>query len=53
MTLVKVAEQVANELTSQFEVSYMVPDGENPSDRIEITTKRKNVKVQAPTRVAN
>ncbi|MCC7010685.1 MAG: VWA domain-containing protein [Acidobacteria bacterium] len=51
--LIKAAEQVAGELTSQYEISYLLPDGVDPSDRIEVTTKRKNVKVQAPTRIAN
>jgi VWFA-related protein len=51
--IVKVAEQVANEITSQFELSYTLPDGVDPSDRIEVTTKRRNAKVQAPTRIAN
>lgn len=52
-TIVKVAEQIANEITAQFEVSYALPDGVDPSDRIEVTTKRRNAKVQAPTRIAN
>jgi len=51
--LLKVAEQVADELAAQYEVSYVLPDGTDPADRIEVTTKRKNAKVQAPSRIQN
>lgn len=52
-TLMKVAERIADELMAQYELSYLLPDGVDPTDRLEITSKRKNVKVQAPTRIAN
>ena len=46
-------ERIADELMAQYELSYVLPDGVDPTDRLEITSKRKNVKVQAPTRIAN
>ena len=51
--LVPTAESVADEIMAQYEVSYLLPDGVEPSDRLEVTTKRKNVKLGAPTRIAN
>jgi VWFA-related protein len=51
--LIKISEQVADELSSQYEISYLLPDDVDPADRIDVTTKRKNAKVQAPSRIAN
>src|SRR5262245_23324224 len=52
-TLLKAAERIADELLAQHEVSYALPDGENANERVEVTTKLKDVKIQAPTRIAN
>jgi hypothetical protein len=52
-TLLTAAEQIADELMAQYELSYALPDGVDPSDRLEVTTKRRNARVQAPTRIAN
>jgi len=51
--LVKTAEQIADEIMAQYEVSYVLPDGTEPSDRLEVTARRKNVKLAAPTKIAN
>lgn len=51
-TLTKIAEQISQELLNQYQLSYVVPDGVKPSDRLEVSTKRKGVKVNAPSRVA-
>jgi hypothetical protein len=50
--LVKAAEQIAQELLNQYEVSF-AGDGLKSGDKLELSSKRKNVKVNAPTRLAN
>ena len=52
-TLLKTAEALATELLSQYEVSYTLPAGTNPSDRLEIETKRRDVRIFAPRRIPN
>ena len=52
-TLTRVAEQISQELLNQYQVTYVLPDGTKPSDRLEVATKRKGLKVNAPTRIAN
>lgn len=52
-TLNKVAEQISQELLNQYQLTYVLPDGTKPSDRLEVATKRKGLKVNAPTRIAN
>jgi VWFA-related protein len=51
--LPKIAEQISQELLNQYHLSYTLPDGVKPSDRLEVTTKRKGVKVNAPSRIAS
>ena len=46
-------QQVATELLNQYEITYTLPSGTKPNDRIAVTTKRKGVTVRAPTRIAN
>ena len=46
-------EQLANELVNQYEISYTLPPGTKPSDRLQVTTKRRNVTVRAPQKIAN
>ena len=52
-TVNKVAEQISQELLNQYQLTYVLPDGAKPSDRLEVATKRKGLKVNAPTRIAN
>jgi hypothetical protein len=53
-TLLQAAAQIADELNAQYELSYTVPDGVVvAADRLEVTSKRQNAKVQAPTRIPN
>jgi VWFA-related protein len=49
-TLVPALQQVAKELLNQYEITYLLPEGVKPSDRISVSSKRKGVKVQAPSR---
>jgi hypothetical protein len=42
---------VANELLNQYRITYTLPAGTKPSDRLNITTSRRGVTLRAPTRV--
>lgn len=43
--------KVAGNLRHQYELTYTVPDGVKPNDRLSLSTRRKNVKLLAPTRL--
>ena len=45
-------QQVANELSGQYRITSMLPDGVNPSDRLEVKTKVKDVTFRAPSRMS-
>ena len=49
--LAAIAEQIGKELLNQYQLSYVLPEGVKPGDRLEVTTKRKGVKVNAPSRI--
>jgi VWFA-related protein len=51
--LVKTMQSLADELLAQYEISYTLPAGTKASDKLQVTTKRKDVKVYAPTKIAN
>ena len=46
-------QQVASDLLNQYEISYTLPAGATPNERISVTTKRKGVTIRAPRRLAN
>jgi hypothetical protein len=46
-------ETLAAEIKNQYEITYVLPAGTKPSDRVQVTTKRKNVTLHAPQRIAN
>ena len=50
VSMAKSVELIADELLNQYEVTYAVPDGTKPSDKLSVSTKRKNVNVFAPNR---
>jgi hypothetical protein len=50
--LVKAAEQICQELLNQYELSF-AGEGLKPGDKLELLSKRKGVKVNAPTRLPN
>jgi VWFA-related protein len=52
-SLMPTMEKLGAELVNQYEISYTLPAGTKPSDRVSVTSKRKGVTVHAPTRVAN
>jgi len=43
--------EIAAHLIYQYRVTYVLPDGTKPSDRLEITTSRKGVTLRAPQRI--
>lgn len=46
-------ERLAAEIKNQYEVTYVLPAGTKPSDKLQVTTKRKNVTLRAPQKIAN
>jgi hypothetical protein len=52
LTVVPTLEQLARELKNQYEITYVPrPDGK-PGDKLQVTTKRRNVTLRAPQRIA-
>jgi len=41
------------ELKNQYEITYVLPEGTKPSDKVQVSTKRKNVTLRAPQKIAN
>jgi hypothetical protein len=52
-TMRPVMQQVALELLNQYEITYTLPVGARPNERVSVTSKRKGVTVRAPTRIVN
>jgi VWFA-related protein len=52
-TIIKIMEQLAQELQSQYQITYTLPADVKPSDRLDVSTKRRGARVYAPTRIAN
>src|SRR5687767_2059730 len=50
-TLVPAIERIADELLSQYALTCVLPPGVKPNDKLSISTKRKNAKIQAPARL--
>jgi hypothetical protein len=46
-------ERLAAEIKNQYEITYVLPAGTKPSDRLQVTTKRKDVTLRAPLKIAN
>jgi VWFA-related protein len=44
-------QHLASELLQQYRVSYTLPAGARPSDRISVSVTRKGLSVRAPTRI--
>jgi hypothetical protein len=45
--------RIFNHLSSQYVVTYTLPDGVRPADRVAVSTSRKDVKLIAPTHIPN
>ena len=44
--------KIANSLLQQYLLTYTLPDGVNPSDRLSVSTSRKGITLTAPSRIA-
>jgi VWFA-related protein len=51
-TLISTLENIANELLHQYEITYTLPAGQKPNEKISVESKRKGVTVRAPSRIA-
>jgi hypothetical protein len=51
-TTVKAFMEIADELLAQYEITYTLPAGTKPNEKLQVTSKRKDVKVNAPTKLA-
>lgn len=49
----KVMQQLAGELAAQYKISYVLPDGQKPADRLAVTIKRRGVTLRAPSRISD
>jgi hypothetical protein len=45
--------RVAAHLQNQYELTYILPDGTKPNDRLQLQTSRKGVKLLAPERISD
>lgn len=43
-------QEIAEELNRQYLITYMVPAGERPNQKISVSTRRRGVSVRAPSR---
>ena len=50
--LVPAMRQIARELGHQYRIVYELPAGVKPSDRVSVTVKRKDLRIQAPSRIS-
>jgi VWFA-related protein len=46
-------QQVADDLSGQYLITYVLPDGVKPSDRLSVSMKRRGVTLRAPSRIAD
>ena len=44
-TLVPALERMADELLNQYAISYMLPDGAKPGDKLSVSSTRRGVKL--------
>jgi hypothetical protein len=44
--------RIADSFEHQYQLTYTLPDGVRPSDRLSVSTSRKGITVTAPTRIA-
>jgi von Willebrand factor type A domain len=49
--VLKALQQVADDLLSQYAITYVLPDGVKPNKRFNISTKRRGVTLRAPSTI--
>jgi VWFA-related protein len=47
----KATVSIASDLLNQYKITYTLPAGTDPSDRLNVTTSRRGVTLRAPTRI--
>ena len=47
----RMPEMLGDELMHQYLVTYTLPDGVKPSEKLSVSVKRKGVTLRAPTRI--
>jgi VWFA-related protein len=47
----RILQQIAGEIGSQYKITYTLPEGQKPSDRLQVTTKRRGVTLRSPSRI--
>ena len=52
-THARALEQLADELLHQYAITFVLPDGVKPNDKLSVSSKRKGVIVRAPSRLPN
>jgi hypothetical protein len=50
-TLIPTMEQLGDELLNQYVLSFVLPNGVKPTDKLSVSSKRKGVTVRAPSRL--
>ena len=50
-TLIPTLERLADELLNQYVLTFVLPDGVKPTDKLSVSSKRKGVTVRAPSRL--
>ena|SRR5688572_2979787 len=50
-TLIPTVEQLADELLNQYVLTFVLPNGVKPADKLSVSSKRKGVTVRAPSRL--
>ena len=48
VSIVDLVQQIASELLNQYEVTYTIPQAGRPNDRLEVSSKRRDLTVLAP-----
>jgi VWFA-related protein len=46
-------QQVADDLSSQYLITYTLPDGVKPSDRLSVSLKKKGATLRAPSKISD
>jgi len=44
-------QQLANELLHQYKITYALPDGVKPNEKLNVSVTRRNVSLRAPSRI--
>jgi VWFA-related protein len=50
-SLIEAIKAIGSELLQQYEVTYVLPEGAKPSERIAVSSRRRGVTVRAPSRI--